>query len=94
MDNSESRMNPRFLAESEKPRVIESGREMAAGFDEENKEKRRASVLSLLTLRDSTHPDSPHRDLCTTFTFFSPHLLCKYVCNVMYASSSGLGFLD
>ena len=40
MDNSESRMNPRFLAESEKPRVIESGREMAAGFDEENKEKR------------------------------------------------------
>ena len=55
MDNSESRMNPRFLAESEKgtlwqPRVIESGREMAAGFDEEKKEKRRASVLSSLSL--------------------------------------------
>ena len=54
MDNSESRMNPRFLAESEKgmlwqPRVIESGREMAAGFDKE-KEKRRASVLSSLSL--------------------------------------------
>ena len=54
MDNSESRTNPRFLAESEKgmlwqPRVIESGREMAASFDEE-KEKRRASVLSSLSL--------------------------------------------
>ena len=53
-DNSESRMNPRFLAESEKgmlwqPREIESGREMAAGFDEEKKE-RKASVLSSLSL--------------------------------------------
>ena len=47
-------MNQRFLAEAEKgmlwqPKVIESGREMAAGFDEE-KEKRRASVLSSLSL--------------------------------------------
>ena len=55
MDNSESRMNPRFLKESEKgmlgqPRVIESGREMAAGFDKEKKEKRRAFVLSSLSL--------------------------------------------
>ena len=45
MDNSESRMNPRFLAESEKgmlrrSRVIESGREMAAGFDEEKGENK------------------------------------------------------
>ena len=45
MDNSESRMNPRFLAESKKgmlrqPRVIESGREMTAGFDKEKKEKK------------------------------------------------------
>ena len=53
-DNAESRMNPMFLTESEKgmlwqPRVIESGREMAAGFDEEKKEKRRASVLSSLS---------------------------------------------
>ena len=56
MDNSESRMNQRFLAESEKgmlwqPRVIESKREMAAGFEEEKKEKRRAFVLSSLNLR-------------------------------------------
>ena len=55
MDNSESRMNPRFLAESEKgmlrrSRVIESGREMAAGFDEEKGEKKRASVLSSVSL--------------------------------------------
>ena len=51
MDSFESRMNPRFLAESEKgmlwePRVIESGREMVEGFKEDEKWKRRASVLS------------------------------------------------
>ena len=55
MDNSESRMNPMFITESEKgmfwqPKVIESGTEMAAGFDEEKKEKRRAFVLSSLSL--------------------------------------------
>ena len=43
-DNAESRMNPMFLTESEKgmlwqPRVIESGREMIAGFDEEKNRK-------------------------------------------------------
>ena len=42
-------MNPRFLAESEKvmlspQRIIKSGREMAAGFDEEKK-KKNPSVL-------------------------------------------------
>ena len=53
MDSFESRMNPSFLAESEKrmlwePRVIESGRETVEGFKEE--EKRRASVLSSFSL--------------------------------------------
>ena len=56
MDSFESRMNPRFLAESEKgmlwePRVIESGRELVEGFKEDKKGKRRASVLS--SFRDS-----------------------------------------
>ena len=41
-----SRIRERMLWQ---PRVIESGREMAAGFDEEKKEKRRASVLSSLS---------------------------------------------
>ena len=49
MDSFESRMNPRFLAESEKgmlwePRVIESGRGTVEGFKEDEKGKRRASV--------------------------------------------------
>ena len=40
MNSYESRINPRFLAESEKvmlpePRVIESGRETVKGFKEE-----------------------------------------------------------
>ena len=44
MDSFESRMNPRFLAESEKrmlwePRVIESGRETVEGFQEDEKRK-------------------------------------------------------
>ncbi len=49
MDSFESRMNPRYLAETEKgmlwePRVIESGRETAVeGFKEDEKGKRRAS---------------------------------------------------
>ena len=51
MDSFEPRMNPRFLAESEKgmlrePRVIESGRETVDGSKEDEKGKRRASVLS------------------------------------------------
>ena len=55
MDSFESRMNSRFLAESEKgilwePRVIESGREMVEGFKEDEKGKRRASVLSSFSL--------------------------------------------
>ena len=55
MDSFESRMNPRFLAESEKgmlwePRVIKSGRGMVEGFKEDEKGKRRASVLSLFSL--------------------------------------------
>ena len=55
MDSFESRMNPRFLAESEKgmlwePRVIEWGRGMVEGFKEDEKGKRRASVLSSLSL--------------------------------------------
>ena len=55
MDSFESRMNPRFLAESEKgmlqePRVIESGREMIEDFKEDEKGKRRAFVLSLFSL--------------------------------------------
>ena len=55
MDSFESRMNPRFLAESEKgmlqePRVIESGRETIEDFKEDKKGKRRASVLSLFSL--------------------------------------------
>ena len=45
MDSFESRMNPRFLAESEKgmlwePRVIESGRETVEGFKEDERGKR------------------------------------------------------
>ena len=56
MDSFESRMNPRFLAESEKgmlwePRVTEWVREMVEGFKEDKKGKRRASVLS--SFRDS-----------------------------------------
>ena len=55
MDSFESRMNPRFLAESEKgmlwePRVIESGRETVEGFKKDEKGKRRASVLSSFSL--------------------------------------------
>ena len=55
MDSFESRMNPRFLAESEKgmlwePRVIESGRETVEGFKEDEKGERRASVLSSFSL--------------------------------------------
>ena len=55
MDSFESRMNPRFLAESEKgmlwePRVIESGRGPVEGFKEDEKGKRRASVLSSFSL--------------------------------------------
>ena len=54
MDSLESRMNARFLAESEKgmlwePRVIESGRGTVEGFKEDEKGKRRA-VLSLFSL--------------------------------------------
>ena len=46
MDSFESRMNPRFLAESKKAmlwelRVIESGRETVEGFKEDQKGKRR-----------------------------------------------------
>ena len=51
MDRFESRMTPRLLAESEKgmlPRVTESGRETVEGFKEDEKGKRRASVLSSL----------------------------------------------
>ena len=48
-------MNPRFLAESEKgmlwePRVIESGRGPVEGYKEDEKGKRRASVLSSFSL--------------------------------------------
>ena len=48
-------MTPRFLAESEKrmlwePRVIESGRETVEGLKEDENGKRRASVLSWLSL--------------------------------------------
>ena len=55
MDSFESRMNPRFLAESEQgilwePRVIESGRGTVEGFKDDEKEKRRASVLSSFSL--------------------------------------------
>ena len=55
MDSFESRMNPRFLAESEKgmlwePRVIESRRGTVEGFKEDEKGKRRASVLSSFSL--------------------------------------------
>ena len=55
MDSFGPRMNPRFLAESEKrmlwePRVIESGRQIVDSFKEEEEEKRRASVLSSLSL--------------------------------------------
>ena len=55
MDSFESKMNPRFLAKSEKgmlwePRVIESGRETVEGFKEDVKGKRRASVLSSFSL--------------------------------------------
>ena len=54
-DSFESRTNPRFLAESEKgmlrePRVIESGKETGEGLKEDEKGKRRAYVLSSLSL--------------------------------------------
>ena len=55
MDSFESRMNPQFLAESKKgmlwePRVIESDREAMEGFKEDEKGKRRTSVLSSFSL--------------------------------------------
>ena len=55
MDSFELRMNPKFLAESEKgmlwePRVIKSGRGTVEGFKEDEKGKRRASVLSSFSL--------------------------------------------
>ena len=51
MDSFESRMNPRFLSESEKgmlweSRVIEWGRETVEGFKEDEKGKRRAVLSS------------------------------------------------
>ena len=51
----ESRMTPRFLAELKKgmlwePRVIESGRETVEGFKEDERGKRRASVLLSFSL--------------------------------------------
>ena len=53
MDSFESRMNPRFLSESEKgmlsePKVIESGMETMEGFKED--EKGKSSVLSSLRM--------------------------------------------
>ena len=62
MDCFESRMNPRFLAESEKgmfwePRVIESGREMVS-FKEDEKGKRRAAVLSSFSFKWADFPSS------------------------------------
>ena len=55
MDRFGSRMTPRFLAELEKgmlweSRVIKSGKEIVKGFKEDEKGKRRASVLSSLSL--------------------------------------------
>ena len=55
MDRFESRMTPRFLAESERgmlwePRVTELGREVVEGLKEEENGKRRASVLTSLSL--------------------------------------------
>ena len=55
VDSFQSRMNPRFLAESEnrvlrEPRVIESRRETVEGFKEEEKGKRTASVLLSLAV--------------------------------------------
>ena len=55
MDSFKSRMNPRLLAESEKgmlsePRIIESRRETVEGFKEDERGKRRASVLSSFSL--------------------------------------------
>ena len=53
VDSFESRMNPRFLAESEKgrePRVTKSERGTVEGFKEDEKGKRRASVLSSFSL--------------------------------------------
>jgi len=55
VDSFQSRMNARFLAESEnrmlrEPRVIESGREKVEGFKEEEKGKRTASVLLSLAV--------------------------------------------
>ena len=64
MDSFESRMNPRFLAESEKgmlwePRVIESRRGTVEGFKEDEKGKRRASVLwvviAMISERDGVY---------------------------------------
>ena len=55
MDSFESRMNPRFLPESEtgmlrEPRVTESERKTVEGFKEDENGKGRASVLALLSL--------------------------------------------
>ena len=55
MDSFESRMNPRFLVESEKgmlrePRVTESGRETVEGFKEDEMERE-----ELLFCRRSSH---------------------------------------
>ena len=55
MDSFESRMNSRFLAESEKgmlgePKSNRLGKEMVEGFKEDKKGKRRTSVLSSFSL--------------------------------------------
>ena len=51
MDSFESRMNPESVKGMLwEPRVIESGREMVVGLKEDEHGKRRASVLSLLSL--------------------------------------------
>ena len=72
MDSFESRINPRFLEESEKgmlwePRVIESWRETVGGFKEDEKGKRRASVLSSFIELIFGHPCFYVVCACTEF---------------------------
>ena len=90
MDSFESKMNPRFLAESEKgmlwePRVIKSGRGTVEGFKEDEMGKRRASVLSSALGGTFLHK----QDSCNNF--IGSWWDCPAQTGQLQYTSSGLG---
>ena len=73
MDSFESRMNPRFLAESEKgmlwePRVIKSGRETVEDFQED--EKRKSFCFVIIQFELIFHQSYFYYVVCACIEFF------------------------